>query len=98
MYENRFGKLRDGGTLAYYYKGGATLTRYDLADDPDPTFRDGMLPRPFRLAAVFQGTLGKHRYTRLPGDMDLSKVIHAYGTMDEAIIGVEELLRKLDLQ
>ncbi len=89
MYENRLGKLRDGGTLAY--KGGATLTRYDLADDPDPTFRDGMLPRPFRMAAVFQ-----HRYTRLPGDMDLSKVIHAYGTMD--VIGVEELLRKLDLQ
>ncbi len=96
MYENRFGKLRDGGTLAYYYKGGATLTRYDLADDPDPTFRDGMLPRPFRMAAVFLGTLGKHRYTRLPGDMDLSKVIHAYGTMD--VIGVEELLRKLELQ
>jgi len=56
VYENRLGKLRDGGTL------------------------------------------GNHRYTRLLGGMDLSKVIHAYGTMDEAIIGVKELLRKLDLQ
>ncbi|MCY4555695.1 MAG: hypothetical protein OXF79_04810 [Chloroflexi bacterium] len=46
MYENRLGKLRDGGTVAYYYEGGATLTRYDLADDLDPTFRDAAPPVP----------------------------------------------------
>lgn len=44
---------------------------------------DGELPRSQRMAGVFQGALGKHRYTRLLADTDLGKVIYAYGTMDE---------------
>ena len=97
VYENRLGNSATEARSPTL-QGRRHLTRYDLADDPDPTVQGRHAPRPFRMAAVFQGTLGKHRYTRLLGGMDLSKVIHAYGTMDEAIISVEELLRKLDLQ
>ncbi len=85
MYENRLSKLHDGSTVAYYYEGGTTLTRLDLADDPDAPLRNGMLPRWLRMQAAFQGALGKHRYTRLLASKDLSKVIYAYGTMDQAI-------------
>ena len=85
MYENRLSKLHDGSTVAYYYEGGTTLTRIDLADDPDAPLRDDMLPRWLRMQAAFQGALGRHRYTRLLAGADLSKVIYAYGTMDAEI-------------
>lgn len=64
-------------------------TRFDHVDfavDPDaPPPADAVLARPFRMQAVFQGAVGKHRYTRLLAGTDLSKVIHAYGTTDRAI-------------
>ena len=88
MYENRLSKLRDASTVAYFYEGGTTLTRFDQADvsdDPDAPLENGVLPHPLRMQAVFQGALGKHRYTRLLAGTDLSKVIYAYGTMDQAI-------------
>ena len=85
MYENRLGKLHDGSTVAWYYDAGTTLTRYDLADDPDAPLENGMLPRWLRMQAAFQGTLGKHRYTRLLAGTDLSRVIYAYGTTDREI-------------
>ena len=37
------------------------------------------------MQAVFRGALGKHRYTRLLAGTDLSKVIYAYGTTDQAV-------------
>ena len=85
MYENRLSKLHDASTVAWFYKGGTTLTRFDLTDDPDAPLENGMLPRSVRMQAVFQGVLGKHRYTRLLAETDLSKVIYAYGTTDEAV-------------
>ena len=85
MYENRLSKLHDGSTVAWYYEGGTTLTRFDLADDPDAPLVDGMLPRWLRMQAAFQGALGKHRYTRLLAGTDLSRVIYAYGTTDREI-------------
>ena len=85
MYENRLGKLHDGSTVAWYYEGGTTLTRFDLADDPGAPLENGMLPRWLRMQAAFQGALGKHRYTRLLAETDLSRVIYAYGTTDREI-------------
>ena len=90
MYENRLSKLHDASSVAYFYEGGTTLTRFDQAAgpiDPDPKAPsvDGVLPRSVRMQAVFQGALGKHRYTRLLAGTDLSKVIYAYGTMDQAV-------------
>ena len=85
MYENRLSKLHDGSTVAWYYEGGTTLTRFDLADDPDAPLENGMLPRWLRMQAAFQGALGKHRYTRLLARTDLSRVIYAYGTTDREI-------------
>ena len=85
MYENRLSKLNDGSTLVYYYENGTTLTEIDLADHPDAMLENGMVPRSIRIGAVFQGALGKHRYTRLLARTDLAKVIYAYGTMDQAI-------------
>ena len=88
MYENRLSKLRDASTVAYFYEGGTTLTRFDLADEPDDPNAppaNGVLPRALRMQAVFQGALGKHRYTRLLAGTDLSRVIYAYGTMDQAV-------------
>ena len=85
MYENRLSKLHDGSTVAWYYEDGTTLTRFDLADDPDAPLVNGMLPRWLRMQAAFQGALGKHRYTRLLAETDLSRVIYAYGTTDREI-------------
>ena len=85
MYENRLSKLHDGSTVAWYYEGGTTLTRFDLADDPDAPLENGVLPRWLRMQAAFQGALGKHRYTRLLAGTDLSRVIYAYGTTDREI-------------
>ena len=90
MYENRLSKLHDASTVAWFYEGGTTLTRFDQAAgpiDPDPAAPpvDSVLPRAVRMQAVFQGALGKHRYTRLLAGTDLSKVIYAYGTTDEAV-------------
>ena len=85
MYENRLGKLHEGGTVGYHYPDGTTLTEIDLADDPTVMLENGMLPLSFRRQAAFQGALGKHRYTRLLAGTDLSKVIYAYGTADAAI-------------
>ena len=85
MYENRLSKLHDGSTVAWYYEGGTTLTRYDLADEPDAPLENGMLPRWLRMQAAFQGAFGKHRYTRLLAGTDLSRVIYAYGTTDREI-------------
>ncbi len=90
MYENRLSKLHDASTVAWFYEGGATLTRFDQAagpidPDPDAPPAESMLPRSVRMQAVFQGALGKHRYTRLLAGTDLSKVIYAYGTTDEAV-------------
>ena len=88
MYETRLSKLHDGSTVAYFDEGGTTLTRCDLADDPiDPHAppANGMLLRALRMQAVFQGALAKHRYTHLLAGTDLSNVIYAYGTMDQAV-------------
>ena len=90
MYENRPSKLHDASTVAWFYEGGTTLTRFDQAaapidPDPDAPPAESMLPRSVRMQAVFQGALGKHRYTRLLAGTDLSKVIYAYGTMDQAV-------------
>ena len=90
MYENRLSKLHDASTVAWFYEGGTTLTRFDQAagpidPDPDAPPAESMLPRSVRMQAVFQGALGKHRYTRLLAGTDLSKVIYAYGTTDEAV-------------
>ena len=90
VWENRLGKLREGGTVTYAYgDDGATLVRIDVADLPPgelgSTLENGMLPRSVRLASAFQGVLGMHRYTRLLARTDLSKVVYAYGTMDRAV-------------
>ena len=89
MYENRLSKLHDASPVAYFYEDGTTLTRFEQADyavDPNaPTPVNGLLAHPLRMQAVFQGALGKHRYTRLLAGMDLSKVIYAYATMDRAV-------------
>ena len=90
MYENRLSKLHDASTLAWFYEGGTTLTRFDqgagpINPDPDAPPVDSVLPRSVRMQAVFQGALGKHRYTQLLAGTDLSKVIYAYGTTDEAV-------------
>ena len=90
MYENRLSKLHDASTVAWFYEGGTTLTRFDQAAapiDPDPNAPppESVLPWSVRMQAVFQGALGKHRYTRLLAGTDLSKVIYAYGTTDEAV-------------
>lgn len=89
MYENRLGKLRDGGTVTYFYEGGTTLTEIDVADisaaERGFELENGMLPRAERMFAAFQGTLGRHRYTMLLARTDLSKAIYVYGTMDMAI-------------
>ena len=90
VWENRLGKLREGGTVTYAYSDdGATLVRIDVADLPPgelgSALENGMLPRSVRLASAFQGVLGMHRYTRLLARTDLSKVVYAYGTMDRAV-------------
>ena len=90
MYENRLSKLHDASTVAWFYEGGTTLTRFDqgagpIDPDPDAPPVDSVLPRSVRMQAVFQGALGQHRYTRLLAGTDLSKVIYAYGTTDEAV-------------
>ena len=90
VWENRLGKLHEGGTVTYAYRDdGATLVRIDVADIPPDELgfelENGMLPRSVRLASAFQGVLGMHRYTRLLAGTDLSKVIYAYGTMDRAV-------------
>ena len=90
MYENRLSKLHDASTVAWFYEGGTTLTRFDqgagpIDPDPDAPPVEGMLPRSVRMQAVFQGALGQHRYTRLLAGTDLSKVIYAYGTTDQAV-------------
>ena len=90
VWENRLGKLHEGGTVTYAYRDdGATLVRIDVADIPPGELgfelENGMLPRSVRLASAFQGALGMHRYTRLLARTDLSKVIYAYGTMDRAV-------------
>ena len=63
--------------------------RIDVADLPPGELgfelENGMLPLSVRLASAFQGVLGMHRYTRLLAGTDLSKVIYAYGTMDQAV-------------
>ena len=90
VWETRLGKLREGGTVTYAYRDdGATLVRIDVADLPPgelgAALENGMLPRSVRLASVFQGALGMHRYTRLLAGTDLSKVIYAYSTMDRGV-------------
>ncbi len=90
VWENRLGKIHEGGTITYAYQDdGATLVRTDVADLPPGELGfeldNGMLPLSVRLASAFQGVLGMHRYTRLLAGTDLSKVIYAYGTMDRAV-------------
>lgn len=86
MYENRLGKLNEAGTEIYGYDDdGTTLVSHDLDDDQTEMLENGMLPWSARLELAFQGVLGRHRYTRLLAGTDLSKVIYAYGTMDEAV-------------
>ena len=90
VWENRLGKLHEGGTVTYAYgDDGATPVRIDVAELPPGelgfALEDGMLPLSVRLASAFQGVLGMHRYTRVLAGTDLSKVIYAYGTMDRAV-------------
>ena len=46
---------------------------------------DGRAPLSLRLKGVFQGVLLQYDYTETLADTDLSKVIYAYGTGDEAL-------------
>ena len=86
MYENRLGKLRERGTEIYEYEDdGTTLVSLDLVDDPEVMLENGMIPLSIQLNLAFQGALGAHRYTQLLAGTDLSKVIYAYATMDNAV-------------
>ena len=84
MVQDRLSKLHDpDSTSVYTYENdGVTLIKRET---PEDVLVDGRLPLSERLGAVFQGVLGQFDYTEALADTDLSKVIYAYGTGDEAL-------------
>ncbi|MCY3876134.1 MAG: alpha/beta fold hydrolase [Rhodobacteraceae bacterium] len=78
VYEDHLNKLNDGTPFVYEfeYPGGNKQLVKRFFDESELTQAD-------RLTAVFNGIVGRDRYTRLLADTDLSKVIYVYGTQDQ---------------
>ena len=82
VYKDRLSKLHSDEPVVYGFdEDGLTPVRTGSSDVGD----DGRLSIEQRMSLVFQGVFGRHRYTGLLKDTDLTKVIYAYGLYDEAV-------------
>lgn len=84
---NKLSKLHDASPNVYVYDDdGVTVQEYEYSQqEVDEYLVDGKLPLTLRLQNVFQGVLGRFRYTETLRNLDLSKVVYAFGTGDEAV-------------
>ena len=82
VYRSRLDKLHDNSPVTYAFEDdGVTLVERESTGAED----DGTLSISERMQSVFQGVFGRHRYTELLENTDLTKVIYVYGLTDSAV-------------